>query len=112
LINQEKRVEPTSPRFVDEQERELFAIAKLGEEVRAFLQGHPVGQLLHNRAKQMILQAEADALEVDPDTDGAMNKLRQIRQQAAVGRAFINWLGQAIVEGDAAGRDLEDYRNG
>jgi len=108
--------EPTSGRgvrFADERERDLFETAKLGEDVRAFLQGNPVGQLLHFRAKQMIQQAEADALEVDPDGWRwltARRKLRQIRQRAAVARAFINWLGEAIVEGDQAARELEEYR--
>jgi hypothetical protein len=100
-------------RFQDDQERDLFLTAKLGEDVRAFLQTHPVGQLLHARAKLMIQQAEADALEVDPDGWSwfrARSKLRQIRNQAMVARLFINWLSEAILEGDRAAGELEDYR--
>jgi hypothetical protein len=100
--------------FVDEREKDLFEVAKLGEDVRAFLQTHPVGQLLHHRAKQLIRQAEVDALEVDPDGFSwlrSRTKLRQIRQRAAMARAFINWLAEAIVEGDQAARELEEYRN-
>jgi hypothetical protein len=99
--------------FVDEQERTLFATAHLGEEARSFLSGHPVGRLLHHRAKQMIAQAEVDALEVDPDGWSwfrARSKLRQIRQRAAVGRAFISWIADAIVDGDDAARQLDEYR--
>lgn len=101
-------------KFVDSQEQDLFDVAKLGEDVRAFLQTHPVGQLLHHRAKQMIRQAEVDALEVDPDGFSwlrSRTKLRQIRQRAAVARALINWLAEAIVDGDNAARELEEYRS-
>lgn len=101
-------------KFVDERERELFAAAMLAEDVRQFLLTHPVGRLLHHRAKQQIKQAEVDALEVDPDGWGgwfrARGKLRQVRQRAEVARVFINWLSEAILDGDNALRELEDYR--
>lgn len=106
-------MQPTRPVFVDEKEQDLFDLAKLGEDARAFLTTHPIGQLLHHRAKQAIKQAEVDALEVDPDTwpfFRGRNKLRTIRQRAAVGRAFIQWLAEAIADGDNAARELEEYR--
>lgn len=99
--------------FVDETERELFAAARLGEEARAFLSSHPVGRYLHHRAKQMVAQAEVDALDVDPDGWSwfrARTKLRQIRQRAAVARAFINFIADAIVDGNDAARQLDEYR--
>jgi hypothetical protein len=100
-------------RFEDDRERELYAAARLGEDAREFLRAHPVGRLLHHRAKQQIAQAEVDALTVDPDAwpyFRGRNKLRQIRQQAAIGHAFINWMAQAIEDGDQAARDLDVYR--
>jgi hypothetical protein len=100
-------------RFQDEQEREIFAVAKLGEDVRVFLTQHPVGRYLHHRAKMMVAQAQIDALEVDPDGWSwlrARSKLRKIRQQRDVAQAFIDWLADAIVNGDQAARDLEEYR--
>lgn len=99
--------------FIDEKERELFATARLGEDAREFLRAHPVGRYLHHRAKQQIQQAEIDALEVDPDGWSWLRgrtKLRQIRQRAAVARAFINWIADAIVDGDDAARQLDEYR--
>ena len=101
------------PSFVDERERELFAAATLGEEVRTFLLVHPVGKYLHHRAKQQLQQAEIDALAVDPDAwprFRSRNKLRAIRQRADVARAFMSWLAEAIVDGDNSGRELDDYR--
>lgn len=99
--------------FVDETERELFAVAKLGEDVRAFLTQHPVGRYLHHRAKLEIENCRNDALEVDPDGWSwlrARSKLRKIRQRRDVATALINWLADAIVNGDQAARDLEEYR--
>jgi hypothetical protein len=99
--------------FVDERERELYAAAHLGEDAREFLRNHPVGRYLHHRAKQQIMQAEIDALEVDPDGWSwlrSKSKLRQIRQRAAVARAFINWIADAIIDGDDAARQLDEYR--
>lgn len=84
----------------------------LGEEARKFLLNHPVGKYLHGRAKLMIRQAEADALEVNPDGwRGWLHgkrKLREIRNRAAVARMFINFLGDALVEGQHAEKQLLD----
>jgi hypothetical protein len=100
--------------FVDDTERELFARAMMSEKVRQFLTSDPVGQYLHHRAKQQIGQAEIDALTVDPDGwrgwFQAKRKLREIRLRASVAKAFINWLAEAIVDGDNAGRELDEYR--
>jgi hypothetical protein len=100
--------------FVDEAERELFAVAILGEDVRKFLLTDPVGRYLHHRAKLMVQQAEVDALKVDPDGwrgwFQARRKLRLIRQRADVARAFMDWLAEAIMEGNNAEQKLEDYR--
>jgi hypothetical protein len=99
--------------FVDEREKELFSVARLGEDAREFLRAHPVGQLLHHRARQQIQQAEVDALQVDCDAwpyFRGRNKLRQIRQRAAVAHAFINWMAEAISDGDTAARELDEYR--
>lgn len=99
--------------FVDEHERQLFAEATLAEDVRAFLSTHPVGRYLHHRAKQQLRQAEIEALAVDPDSWSwlrSRTKLRQIRQRADVARAFMTWLSEAIVNGDNAATELDDYR--
>lgn len=97
-------------KFSNERERERFAEVQLGEECRKFLQNDPVGRYLHHRAKQMVGQAEIDALTVDPDGwrgwFQAKRKLRVIRQRAAVARAFINWMAEAIMAGKQAESEL------
>lgn len=96
--------------FRSEEERQLFKIAELGERVRTFLIT-PVGDYLHRRCKQVILQCEADALQVDPDGWRGWlfgrRKLRQLRLRAESARMVINFLGEAILDGDAAARAIE-----
>jgi hypothetical protein len=99
--------------FVDEGERELFAVAKLGEDVRAFLTQHSVGRYLHHRAKMEIERCREEALNVDCDAwprFRGRNKLRKIQQRRDVATAFIDWLADAIVNGDQAAKELEEYR--
>lgn len=108
-------VKEKSIEFVDEHERELYGAAVLGEDVRTFLRTNPVGQYLHHRAKLAIEQAQVDALDVDPDGFSwfrSRNKLRKIRERAAVARTLITWLSEAITDGDNAASQLEEYRNG
>ena len=99
--------------FVDIRERELYGAARLGEDAKEFLRNHPVGQLLHHRAKQAIVQAEVDALQVDMDAwphFRGRNKLRAIKQRAAVAHAFIDWIAEAITDGNQAASELDEYR--
>ena len=101
--------------FADERERELYATAVLGEDVRKFLTGDPVGQYLHHRAKQTLEQARHDSLAVDPDGFGgwfrARRRLRAIRAQAEAARTLIQWFADAITDGDRAAIELKDYRS-
>lgn len=99
--------------FVDDTERQLFGEAVLAEDVRTFLRSHPVGQYLHHRAKLEIQSAQIEALEVDPDGWSwlrSRSKLRKIRTRAEVARTFMAWLSEAIINGDNAAKQLEEYR--
>lgn len=98
--------------FIDEKERELFARATLGDDIRDFLRS-PVGRYLHGRAKQQLEESKIDALAVDPDGWRAFfvrRKLRQIRLRAEIARSFMKWCADAIVDGDHAARELDEYR--
>lgn len=99
--------------FVDDNERELFNVARLGEDVRSFLTQHPVGKYLHERAKLEIEKCREEALEVDLDAwprFRGRNKLRKIQQRRDVAKAFIDFLADAIINGDQAASELEQYR--
>lgn len=101
---------PKTIDFRSEEERQLFQVAELGERVRFFLTT-PVGDYLHRRCKQVILQCEADALQVDPDGWRGWlfgrSKLRQLRMRAEAARMVINFLGEALLDGNAAARAIE-----
>lgn len=96
--------------FVDEQERIHFANAQLGEQIRAFLVS-PAGRYLHGRAKQLLLQSQEDALGCNPDSFFGRRKLRRIQQDADVARRFMTWCADAIVEGEASYRELQQYND-
>jgi hypothetical protein len=98
--------------FVDQAEREIFARFKMGEDVRDFLQSD-VGRYLHGRAKQQLEESKVDALDVDPDgwrSFFVRRKLRQIRLRAEVARSFMKWCADAIIDGNHAARELDEYR--
>jgi hypothetical protein len=101
--------------FADELERELFARAKLGEQVRAFLET-PVGRYLHGRARTEMQQCEVDALEALMEFDIPLwgrvigrRKLRKIRQRSESAKNFVRWLADAIIDGDHASKELDEY---
>lgn len=96
--------------FIDENERLHFANAQLGEQVRAFLVS-PAGRYLHGRAKQQLLQAQEDALTCNPDSFFGRRKLRKIQRSAEVASLFMQWCADAITEGEASYRELQEYNN-
>lgn len=95
--------------FISEQEREYFAEAHLGEQVRDFLVS-PVGRYLHGRAKQTILDCKDKLADTDPTEKGGIAKWKAIKQDMANANAFMAWCAEAIVNGDNAANQLEEYR--
>lgn len=95
--------------FVSEQEREYFAEAHLGEQVRSFLVS-ATGRLLHGRAKQTIANGKDQLALLDPTTDEGVEKWKAIKQDMANAESFMQWCGEAIVNGDNAASQLEEYR--
>jgi hypothetical protein len=95
--------------FINEQEREYFAEAHLGEQVRDFLVS-PVGRYLHGRAKQTISECKDKLADLDPTVKGGIAQWKAIKQDMANAEAFMKWCAEAIVNGDNAARQLEEYR--
>lgn len=98
--------------FVDERERLLFARAYLGDEVRSFL-GSEVGRYLHGRAKRQLEQAKEDSLSVDTERWWGIpgrRKLRKIQQQANLAKMFMSYMADAIIDGNHATTELDEYR--
>lgn len=94
--------------FVDEQEREHFAKAQLGEQVRSFLVS-PAGRYLHARAKLQLMEAQQEALKCNPHSWFGRRKLVKIQHDAAVASAFMTWCADAIQEGEMSYNELQEY---
>lgn len=97
-------------RFVDDREREYFAQASLGEDVRGFLVS-PVGRYLHGCAQQEVDALRDELEKVNPDSFWGKRKLRKLQQRAAAARYFMTWCAEAIQTGEMAYRQLEEYRS-
>jgi len=95
--------------FLDEKERLYFERARLGIEVHDFLRSD-VGRYLHGRAKLELQEAQAEALECNPDSFFGRRKLRKIQRKADCALAFMRYCTDAISDGINAEQELADYR--
>lgn len=96
--------------FVNEQEKQYFAQAQLGEQARSFL-ASPVGRYLHGRAKLDFDQAKDELVGCNPDSFFGRRKFRRLQRDAELASRFMRYLSDALVEADHAGRELETYRD-
>ena len=96
--------------FVDEQERQYFAEAHLGQETIDFLRS-PAGRLLHGRAKQEVEQAKMDLLDINPMTRRGFRRFKKIQERAQQAKWFMQWCAETIEQGDVAATQLDFYRS-
>lgn len=95
--------------FVNEQEREFFAEAVLGEDVRQFLVSD-VGRYLHGRAKQEYDRCRDEMFDLDPYTPKGKQEYMKLKADAQAAAHFMRWCADAITRGDQAATMLENYR--
>jgi len=95
--------------FINDQEREFFAEAVLGEEARQFLQS-TMGRYLHGCAQQEYDQCRDKMFEIDPYTPEGRQEYLRLKQDAAAALHFMNWCADAINKGNQAATMLENYR--
>lgn len=100
---------PSEIEFVNEQEREYFAEAVLGEEARQFLQS-TVGRYLHGCAKQEYDRCRDEMFDCDPYTPEGKREWTKLKRNAAASQHFMRWCVEAITRGDQAAAMLEGYR--
>ena len=96
--------------FVDKNEREHFARAQLGEQIKEFLRG-PAGRYLHGRAKQQLTECQEKALSCNPNSFFGRRKLKAIQHDAGIARAFMTWCADAIQDGEFSYRELDEHYN-
>lgn len=95
--------------FINDQERQYFAEAHLGEIVRDFLVG-PVGRYLHGRAKTDLEAGRDKLATLDPTTIAGVAEWKLVKQDMAHAETFIRYCAEAIGNGDMAAQQLEEYR--
>ena len=97
-------------RFINDQERQYFAEAMVGEEVTSFLNSTS-GQYLHGRAKKVYNQCVQDMFEINPYTAEGKKEHDRIKRDAWCALHFMEWCSDAIIEGKQAAVQLETYRD-
>lgn len=100
---------PSDIEFVNEQEREYFAEAVIGEETRQFLVSN-VGRYLHGCAKQEYDRCRNEMFDLDPYTPTGKQEFLRLKADAAAAQHFMRWCAEAISRGDQAAVMLENYR--
>lgn len=101
--------DPTQLEFINEQEREYFAEAVLGEDARQFLQSS-VGRYLHGCARQEYDRCRDKMFDTDPYTPEGKREWARLKQDAAAAAHFLRWCVDVIQRGDQAATMLETYR--
>ena len=97
-------------KFVNDQERQYFAEAMVGEEGNSFL-NTTIGRYLHGRAKQVFDDCVKEMFDIDPYTPEGKKKHAQLKQDAWCAQNFMKWCADAIIEGQQAATQLDAYRD-
>lgn len=97
--------------FTSQQEREFFAQAMIGIEVREFLTSE-TGRLLHGYANQKIAECTEKIFEIDPYTPEGKRAYEKLKFDKMCADMFMRWCAEAIIEGNNAESQLrneDDY---
>lgn len=104
--------DPTQLEFINEAERQFFAEAVLGEEVRQFLTSS-VGRLLHGRAKAEYDECRDKMFDlVDPYTPEGKREFMKLKANAWAAQHFLQWCAETVVQGNEAEVMLNNSRDG
>lgn len=95
--------------FVNEQERQYFAEAVIGEEVRQFLTSS-VGKFLHGCAQAEYDKCRDEMFDNDPYTPEGKREYMRLKADAWAAAHFMQWCVEAIQNGNNAAVQLETYR--
>jgi len=96
--------------FINDAERRYFMEGNLGEQVRAFLCSE-VGQYLHGRARMDFEAAKEELFDLDPYTNEGRAEYARLKIEGCAAQNFLKWCADAIINGDAATRQLNEIGN-
>lgn len=97
--------------FINDAERGYFEEARLGVTVQQFLM-NDTGRYLHGRAKITLEEVKDKMLELSSAMPDFQSQFDRLQQEAWCAEHFIKWCAEAIVNGEGATRQLEEYRDG
>ena len=95
--------------FISDQERQYFAEAVIGEEVRQFLVSS-VGKFLHGCAQAEYDECRNEMFDLDPYTPDGKREYMRLKAKAWAAVHFMEWCVEAIQNGQNAATQLESYR--
>lgn len=95
--------------FINDQERQYFAEAVIGEEVRQFLVSS-IGKFLHGCAKAEYDKCRDEMFDNDPYTYEGKKEHMRLKANAWAATHFLQWCVEAIQNGQNAATQLEGYR--
>lgn len=96
--------------FINDSERHYFMEANLGEQVRSFLNS-PTGRYLHGRAKLEVENTKDELFDLDPYSSEGRAKHAKLKADGLAAQNFIKWCAEAIINGDAAAKQLDEIGN-
>jgi|AntRauTorcE11897_2_1112592.scaffolds.fasta_scaffold14187_2 hypothetical protein len=101
-----------TPKFLNDEERALFAQADLGEQAITFLNSElgrfMRGCAMQDRSEALEALAHPDA---DPDKEDGRDKIRDARFKAAVANQFLEYIQAAVNNGEVAFQSLMQLRD-
>ncbi len=97
--------------FINDAERQFFAEAVIGLEVKTFLTSQ-VGQLLHGCAKAEYDRCRDKMFDLDPYTAKGKQDYLKLKANAWAASHFMQWCTEAMHRGNEAEAMLNDSREG
>jgi hypothetical protein len=94
--------------FISEEHRLYFQEAKLGISAESFFRSE-LGQYILGRAKGEMDDAKAEAMNIRWWSPFAARKLKKLQNKHRQAELSIQWLSQAIDNGEAAIQALEEF---
>lgn len=98
--------DPTQLKFINESERQYFAEAVIGEEVRQFLVSS-TGRFLHGCAKAEYDRCRDRIFDIDVYTQEGKQEYMKLKADAWAAAHFMQWCAEAMHNGDTAAVMLE-----
>ena len=103
--------DPTQLQFINEAEKQFFAEAVIGEDIKNFLMS-TTGQFLHGCAKSEYDRCRDQMFDLDPYTQEGKKEYLRLKAEAWAASHFMQWCVDAVLRGREAEGMLKSIRDG